>query len=168
MLKMNKLLACTFVLLLTSSSVFGMGKYHFFNSSENGQTTAQSPVYSKIRALKNAGRLQDAKALALQHLQQNPNDFDVMLMLGIINYQEGNIREANNLASHIIQQKPKYEDARILLIRTYIATQNYSAALQQANTGLKLAPNSSELQKIKQEILNHQKSSPEIVPLSRN
>lgn len=122
--------------------------------SMQNSTAISSSNLDTVRRLKNSGNLVRAKQEAVLYLQRNPNDVDGMLLLGIINYQQKDFVNAQKLAVQVLNKVPKYEDARLLLIRTLIATKNYPQALNQIKIGLGLNPNSAQLKAMQTSLSN--------------
>ena len=52
------------------------------------------------------GQLKEAKNLCLEILKGHPNNFDVLHILGIINFREKNFTESKNLIEKAIKIKP--------------------------------------------------------------
>lgn len=105
--------------------------------------------YQSLIALKKAGETQLAKEKAIAYLQKNPTDGDIQLFLGQIYFEEKNYPMARELATKALTASPRYEDVRILLIKVNLAQKKTMVALRLIAEGLKYAPNSPELQKIK-------------------
>lgn len=116
--------------------------------------------FQSIKTLRNSGQLDQAKHDAQVYLQQHPQDADVMLLLGLIHYQQRDFVNAQRLAVMVLNKTPKYEDARILLINCLRVNKNYSAAKQQVEQGLKYNPNSVQLKKLQTEMNNQLQAAP--------
>ncbi|MBA2654796.1 MAG: tetratricopeptide repeat protein [Gammaproteobacteria bacterium] len=109
--------------------------------------------YKTIQTLKNNNQLAKAKQLALEQLKNYPKDWDTMLILGNIYFQENNLNDAKKAAELILQNAPKYTDARLLLIRVFAASKKYEDALQELKVGLKLDPKNQDLLKLQTTVL---------------
>ena len=113
------------------------------------QTKKNREPYQEVQALRNAGKIQQAKKKAQQALQKNPNDTDVLVILGSINDDEQNYVEAKRLLNKVLIITPRYPDAYVLLARTELATKNYKAALDITKKGLHYFPQNKELKQYK-------------------
>lgn len=131
-----------------------------------GQTTQQSTApnqpttvnpstinFQSIKQLRDSGQLEKAKNDAITYLKQYPKDADVILLLGTIYYQQRSFANAAIMAKTVLVLSPQYEDARALLIRIYIATQQYRSALIEVNIGLQKNPSSQEFKTLQTLIL---------------
>ena len=79
----------------------------------------------KIQELRSHGQVNRARQLAEAYLANYPKDADVMLMVGLIDYQEKQYEKASVVFHHVLALSPDYLDAKIGLIRAEIALQHY-------------------------------------------
>jgi YaiO family outer membrane protein len=116
--------------------------------SSQEQTKSQPSTLTDIKELMQKHELNKAKTEALDHLKSNPNDVDVMLMLGLIYYKQAEYKEAEASFHQVLDKTPTYLDAKIGLIRTEMAQHKYKEASILIKEAIKQAPDNSDLKEI--------------------
>src|SRR5262245_49447148 len=85
------------------------------STAPNNTQKIQKISYNQIKALKQSGKLEEAKSLALAYLKDHPQDVDVQLLLGSIYYQQKNYLSAQEVLQRGLNAYPTYMDVRVLL-----------------------------------------------------
>ncbi|KTD02883.1 TRP containing protein [Legionella geestiana] len=102
-------------------------------------------VFADVKALRNAGKLTEARAMAAEYLTSHPDDVDVRLLLGLINLQLQEYDLAANNLSRVLNSTPRYTDARAGLILTRLAQKRMDEARTLLLAGLQLSPDDTVL-----------------------
>lgn len=103
----------------------------------------------EIKTLIRSKQYSLARDSILTYIKNAPSDPDGYLHLGLIDYQLNNYQSAIISFKKVLQLKPSYFDARILLINCLITRKRYPQALEEINLGLKYSSNKSLLLKKK-------------------
>lgn len=111
-------------------------------------------TYKEMAALRQAGKISLAKEQAINYLKVKPDDVDVRLLLGLIYYQEKQYSAANESAQAVLRKVPSYIDARVLLVNTLLATNNFLEARTILDVGLSKKPNDSQLKELSTKVDN--------------
>lgn len=114
----------------------------------NNQPVAEPTTLEKIKILKMKGDLNSAKSLANAHLKKYPDDVDVMLLLGFIDYQQSNYSQAEAYFRKVLEKSPTYLDAKIGLIRIKIIQKKFSEALKLIKQAIKQDPTNPSVKEI--------------------
>lgn len=132
-------------------------------STVNINASTQPITYDEIKLLKQEGKIDQAKKLAISYLQLHPTDADVQLLLGSIYLREKNYAAAENVLEPALKNYPAYLDVRLVLIDVKLSEKNYVAAMQLVDEGLKFSPGNNNLLQEKDKIIKLQEA-PELPP----
>lgn len=127
-------------------------------------TTNTSPL-ANMQQLRKEGYLDAAKSLGLNYVKDHPKDGDVLLLIGLLEYQQGNYGDATFYLNEVLAQTPTYMDARIGLIRTKIAEKKYNEGLALIAEGFRQSPENADLVKLQTEINNINNSQNNVNPV---
>jgi len=122
-------------------------------SSYANAAKAQEPIvkqnyYKKIKALRDKHQLNAAKELALKYLKKNPNDADVMLLLGLIYYQQSYFSKAEVYFTRVLKKTPRYLDAKLGLIRVKMVQKKFKDAANLIKQAIQQDPKNLEVRKL--------------------
>lgn len=85
-------------------------------------------LLKKMQKLRLSGNIQEALAIGESHLQKYPMDVDVLLIMGLIYYQEKNFALAKDYLNKALEITPNYLDVKLALIRVAIAEKKFILA----------------------------------------
>lgn len=88
-----------------------------------------APVLVRIKTLRNEGQLDEAIQLGREHLKEAPHDVDVMLLIGLMYYDQKKYQDAEHFLNNILLISPKYQDAQKALVKVSIAKKQFHKAL---------------------------------------
>lgn len=86
------------------------------------------------------GRLAEAEALVHKKLEQQPQDAEALVVLGMIGLRTGKLAEAQQALERATRASPRHALARHYLARVYDAQGNLDAALQMHQAAVALEP----------------------------
>ncbi|MFJ1267067.1 YaiO family outer membrane beta-barrel protein [Legionella lytica] len=147
------LAGCLFYDALASASSPISQTNHLESPSNHKQSAASPYSLQQVQKLRKKGKLAEAKTLAQAYLQQHPNDGDMLFVLGLIHYQQKNLKEASTCFNSVLAKTPTYMEARIALIRTKILEKKYQEASNLIVVGLYQNPKQPELLELKSIII---------------
>lgn len=133
------------------------------NSQPINVTEQQTSPLQQIQLLRKQNQIEPAKTIAIAYLREHPNDVDIMLLLGLMYYDQKDYTQAKNYLNAVLIKVPTYMDARIGLINVLIAENKYSDAQPLINEGLKQDPNNSTLTKLRANIAQAEQAPATIV-----
>ena len=90
------------------------------------------------------GQLKEAKNLCLEILKGHPNNFDVLHILGIINFREKNFTESKNLIEKAIKIKPNSFEIHNFFAFVLLNLKKFDLAIKSWDEAIKLNPNYAE------------------------
>lgn len=128
------------------------GNFVALNDSSPSTVVAEPSPLPQIKVLRQNNQLGAARDLAINWLQKNPNDPEVLMVLGLIYNQQGEYAKAENCFNRVLAQQPGDVDARVGLINVKIIQKQYQAALDVANEGLEINPDDPRLLSVKNNI----------------
>ncbi|MBA2648684.1 MAG: tetratricopeptide repeat protein [Legionella sp.] len=129
------------------------------NAYTQGQQVTEVTTFSQIHELRLKGQLDKARNLAINYLQNNVEDVDVSLELGLIYYQLKKFNKASYYLNLVLAKVPTYLDARKGLVRVALAEKKYPLALYLIDEGLKQKPVEPELIALRNQTLKAQLES---------
>lgn len=91
-------------------------------------SNSASPTFNAMLKLREQHQIDKALQMGKEYLKQHPNDFDVLLQMGLIQYQKKDFTTAATTFRQVLTHSPHYLDAKIGLIRTLIAQQQFMQA----------------------------------------
>ena len=115
--------------------------------AEDNQKTTSS-AYLKIKDLLQKNKLSKAEKLAQNEIKNHPNNVDVLLLLGLINYKKTDYKQAELYFHKVLKLSPSYIDAEIGLIRIKLAKKQYKQAEQMIKSVTKQAPENIEVKAV--------------------
>jgi len=118
------------------------------NSQSNASVGANSSILEQIETLRKNDNLYAAKLLAIEHLKKYPDDVDVLLLLGLIAYQQSDYVLAEFYFNKVLKLTPTYLDAKIGLIRVKMAQKHYQVASSLIKQVVKQAPDDPAVKEI--------------------
>lgn len=92
-----------------------------------------------------AGRLAEAEALYAAVLVAEPENFDALNRLGILNYQRGRLDEAHRLLMAAIARNPRSHAALANLASVLLALKRFNEALETCDRALALEPDEPDI-----------------------
>lgn len=116
--------------------------------------------FAQIQAYRKSGQLDAAKELAINYLSKQPNDSDVMLLLGLIYYQQKNYPQAEVYLHKVLAIAPNYLDAKLGLIRIKIAQGQYQDAAGLIAQARIQAANDPQLKVVEEALKSAQNEQP--------
>ncbi|KTC70205.1 TRP containing protein [Legionella birminghamensis] len=105
-------------------------------------------LLAELQRLRQEGKLELAKAKAISYLSKQPDDSDIILMLGLIYYQQQQFAKASEYFNTVLKKTPAYVDARAALIRIQLSEKKYENARNLLEAGLKLTPGNKSLEEL--------------------
>jgi YaiO family outer membrane protein len=108
----------------------------------------QPTTFANIQQLIKNKKLNAAQSLATSYLKDHPDDVDVVLLLGLIRYQQSDYAQAEKYFSEVLSKSPMYLDAKLGLIRIKIVQKQYQKAATMIKEVQKEAPNNTDVKDI--------------------
>ncbi len=99
-------------------------------------------TFSRARVMFEAGELQQAGALCRRILDEEPNNADVLDLLGLVEFRLGNFAGAGQLVMRAVATCPNVANYRVHLGQVFRAAGNSAAAIASCEDALRLSPNS--------------------------
>lgn len=122
------------------------------NASQGEQNSnvkpSQPSVLAQIQELRKQNKLDSAQKIAKEHLKTHPNDVDVMLLMGLMYYQQANLKQAEFYLSNVLRKTPTYLDAKIGLIRVKVAQKKLKEAHILLEQAVKQSPKDPTVKEI--------------------
>ena len=91
--------------------------------------------------LHQAGQINEAADIYKNILDKNPNDFNSLHLLGVIEFTKHNYDKAEKLISSALQINPNSHDAHFNLANIYAEKQEYQYAIAEYERAIELQPN---------------------------
>ena len=89
--------------------------------------TSKDPLIT-MRALRKQGQLSQAIQIGETYLNEHPRDVDVLLLIGLMAYQNKDFTRATVTFNQVLSISPNYVDAKLGLIRTLLAQKDIEKA----------------------------------------
>jgi YaiO family outer membrane protein len=121
----------------------------------------------QIQELRKKGNLIEAKVLADNYLNANPDDADIRLLLGLMQSQNQQYVQAENNLALVLKKYPSYLEARIGLIQIKINEKKYTEAKRLIQQGLILDAHNNDLASLEKRVTYlEDKSQAQPTPIS--
>ncbi|MDX2345887.1 MAG: tetratricopeptide repeat protein, partial [Legionella sp.] len=111
-----------------------------------------SSVFQNMQRLRSSNDLNEAHQLGQVHLKSHPKDADVLLLIGLIYYQEKKFPEARHYLNLALILSPDYLDAQLGLIRLALAQKDDVEAIRLIEKAEQKSPRNIRLQTLKQQL----------------
>jgi tetratricopeptide (TPR) repeat protein len=111
----------------------------------HGSSQLVEPGLQRAERARESGELGKAERLYAALLRHNPNDFDALHGLGLINYQRGRLDAALALIQTALRSDLLRADGFVSLGLVFHALNDFQRALASYDSGLRIAPDDLEL-----------------------
>lgn len=134
-------------------------------SEQVKNVTSSDEKYKQAIEMYNQGKLDEAKSLLEECIQQDSTKGDYDYYLGNVYRKKNDLEKALLNYQNAYKKSPKLIEAYNNAVAVQIMTQSYDQALNTANAGLKEQPDYTELKFKKAQILFVKKQFKETIPL---
>lgn len=109
-------------------------------------------VFQTMQSLRSKGKLDLAIELGEKHIKNYSQDSDVLLLLGLIFYQQQKFSKASIYLNHVLKISPNYLDAKLGLINVALAQHDIKQAEIWLSSARKQAPENVDVKKIQEKL----------------